>query len=95
MKYDLLKKEDGMVEATIQLDSKEWSDSIEKAYQKNKAKYTVQGFRKGHAPRNVIEKTYGQGVFMQEALDDVFYMAYSQILKIVQKSNRFQSVSNF
>ena len=69
MKYDLLKKEDGVVVATIQLDSKEWSESVEKAYQKNKAKYNVQGFRKGHAPRNVIEKTYGQGVFMQDALD--------------------------
>ena len=81
MKYDLIKKEDGIVEATIQLDASEWSASIEKAYQKNKAKYSVQGFRKGHAPRNVIEKTYGQGVFAQDALDDVFYMAYSQILR--------------
>lgn len=81
MKYDLLKKENGIVEATIQLDAQEWSDSIEKAYQKNKAKYNVQGFRKGHAPRNVIEKTYGQGVFMQDALDDVFYLSYSQILR--------------
>ena len=81
MKYDLLKKENGIVEATIQLDAQEWSDSVEKAYQKNKAKYNVQGFRKGHAPRNVIEKTYGQGVFMQDALDDVFYLSYSQILR--------------
>ena len=81
MKYDLLKKEDGMVEATIQLDASEWSESIDKAYQKNKGKYAVQGFRKGHAPRNVIEKTYGPMVFVQDALDDVFYMAYSQILR--------------
>lgn len=81
MKYDLLKKEDGLVVATIQLDAKEWSDSIEKAYQKNKAKFNIQGFRRGHAPRNVIEKTYGQGVFVQDALDDVFYLSYSQILK--------------
>ena len=39
MKYDLLKKDNGIVEATIQLDAKEWSDSIDKAYQKNKAKH--------------------------------------------------------
>lgn len=81
MKYDLLKKENGVVEANIQLDAQEWSDSVEKAYQKNKSKYSIPGFRKGHAPRNVIEKTYGAGVFIQEALDDVFYMVYSQILK--------------
>jgi len=80
MKYDLIKKENGIVEATIQLDAQEWSDSIEKAYQKNKGKYSVQGFRKGHAPKNVIEKAYGQ-VFVQDALDDVFYMSYSQILR--------------
>ena len=91
MKYDLLKKENGIVEATIQLDAKEWSDSVEKAYQKNKAKYSVQGFRKGHAPRNVIEKTYGQGVFMQDALDDVFYMAYSQILREHEDIQPYQS----
>lgn len=91
MKYDLLKKENGIVEATIQLDAKEWSDSVEKAYQKNKAKYNVQGFRKGHAPRNVIEKTYGQGVFMQDALDDVFYMAYSQILREHEDIQPYQS----
>ena len=81
MKYDLIKKENGIVEATIQLDIQEWNASVDKAYQKNKAKYTVQGFRKGHAPKNVIEKVYGQGVFMQDALDDVFYMSYSQILR--------------
>ena len=91
MKYDLLKKENGIVEATIQLDAKEWSDSVEKAYQKNKAKYTVQGFRKGHAPRNVIEKVYGQGVFMQDALDDVFYMAYSQILREHEEVQPYQA----
>ena len=80
MKYDLIKKEDGVVVANIQLDAQEWSDSIEKAYQRDKAKYNIQGFRKGHAPRNVIEKAYGQGVFMQPALDDVFYMSYSKVL---------------
>ena len=80
MKYDLMKKENGIVTATIQLNAEEWSESVEKAYQKNKAKFNIQGFRRGHAPRNVIEKTYGQGVFVQDALDDVFYMSYSQIL---------------
>ena len=91
MKYDLLKKENGIVEATIQLDAKEWSDSVEKSYQRNKAKYNVQGFRKGHAPRNVIEKVYGQGVFMQDALDDVFYMAYSQILREHEEVQPYQA----
>ena len=45
----------------------------------NKAKFNIQGFRRGHAPRNVIEKTYGQGVFVQDALDDVFYLSYKYL----------------
>ncbi len=91
MKYDLLKKDNGIVEATIQLDAQEWSDSIEKAYQKNKSKFNIQGFRRGHAPRNVIEKAYGQGVFVQDALDDVFYMSYSQILSEHEEVQPFEA----
>ena len=81
MKYDLEKKAGGIFEATVKLANDEWNEYINSAYEKNKSKYTVQGFRKGHAPRNVIEKTYGAGVFLQEALDDVFYKSYTQILK--------------
>lgn len=81
MKYDLEKKEGGIFSATIKLSYEEWNESLNTAYEKNKSKYTVQGFRKGHAPRNVIEKTYGAGVFMQDAIDDVFYKAYTLILR--------------
>ena len=81
MKYDLEKQQDGTVLATITLDTQEWNESINNAYEKNKSKYNVQGFRKGHAPKSVIEKTYGEGVFMQDALDDVFYKSYTLILK--------------
>lgn len=80
MKYEIEKKQDGVVEATITVKADEWNEFVTAAYEKNKGKYTVQGFRKGHAPRNVIEKAYGEGVFMQEALDDVFYKGYTQIL---------------
>lgn len=81
MKYELEKKEAGIFEATIKLANDEWNNYINSAYEKNKGKYNVQGFRKGHAPRNVIEKTYGAGVFLQDALDDVFYKSYTLILK--------------
>lgn len=81
MKYELERKEAGIFEATIKLANDEWNSYINSAYEKNKSKYTVQGFRKGHAPKNVIEKTYGAGVFLQDALDDVFYKSYTLILK--------------
>ena len=54
MKYSF-KKQDGVVTATFTVSAEEWAEAMEQAYQKNKSKYSVQGFRKGHAPKKVIE----------------------------------------
>lgn len=81
MKYNVEKKEKGIYEVTVSLDQKEWDASLNTAYERNKGKYTVPGFRKGHAPRNVIEKSYGAGAFVNEALDEVYYSAYTQVLR--------------
>lgn len=80
MKYTLTKNKSGEHIAEIKIDAKEWDTYLENAYQKTKDKYSVQGFRKGKAPRNVIEKMYGDSVFLQDALDDAFYKTYTQIL---------------
>ncbi len=80
MKYELEKKENGIYEATVKVDAKEWDGFLDTAYNKNKGKFNIPGFRKGHAPRNVVEKTYGTGAFINEALDDVYYKAYTLIL---------------
>ena len=81
MKYNLEKKENGVYVANIKLDEKEWQDALNAAYEKNKGKFNIPGFRKGHAPRNIIEKTYGQGAFVNEAIDGAYYLAYTTILK--------------
>ncbi len=81
MVLNVEKKENGIYEASISLDSKEWQDSLNSAYEKNKGKFNIAGFRKGHAPRNIIEKNYGEGAFVNEALDEVYYKAYTQILR--------------
>lgn len=81
MVLNVEKKENGIFEATVSLDSKEWQDSLNSAYEKNKSKFNIPGFRKGHAPRNIIEKSYGEGAFINEALDEVYYKAYTQILR--------------
>ncbi|MBR6778996.1 MAG: trigger factor [Clostridia bacterium] len=80
MKYDLIKKENGVFEATISVDKAEWEQALNSAYEKNKGKYNIAGFRKGHAPRAIIEKTYGQGAFFNEALDEIYYKSYTTIL---------------
>ena len=81
MKYELTKKDNGIFEANISLDKNEWEEAVNTAYEKNKGKYNVPGFRKGHAPRNIIEKTYGAGAFINEALDEVYYKAYTTVLR--------------
>ncbi len=81
MKYELEKKENGLYVANVNLTATEWDEAINNAYEKNKGKYNVPGFRKGHAPRNMIEKNYGVGVFLNEALDEVYYSAYTTILR--------------
>ena len=81
MLYNLEKKEKGVIDAKVKFDSAEWEQALNKAYESNKGKFNIPGFRKGHAPRNIIEKTYGSGAFMNEALDGIYYMAYTSILK--------------
>lgn len=81
MKYELEKKENGLYIANVNYTAEEWDKALNNAYEKNKGKYNVPGFRKGHAPRNIIEKNYGVGVFLNEALDEVYYATYTTILR--------------
>lgn len=58
-----LKKENTKVEISLTVDNKEWEEGVEKVYETSKSKFNVVGFRKGHAPRRVIEQQYGDSVF--------------------------------
>ena len=81
MKYELEKKDNGIYDAKVVVDKTEWENALNNAYEKNKGKFNIPGFRKGHAPRNIVEKTYGVGAFMNEALDEVYYQAYTLVLR--------------
>lgn len=80
MKYTH-KKLTNKIELEITLDSIEWEEELNNAYNKTKGKYSVTGFRKGKAPRKVIEKNYGDTVFFEDALTNGFYKAYEQIIE--------------
>ena len=69
MKYTKKVLEDKRVQINLSLDAKEWEDAVQAAYEKNKGKYSVQGFRKGHTPRKVLEKTYGTSLFYDDAIE--------------------------
>ncbi len=81
MKYELKTLKDKKVEVEISLDAKEWEAAIEDAYKKTKGKFNIHGFRKGAAPRKVIEKTYGPTIFFEDAIDGCFYRYYFEVLQ--------------
>ena len=81
MSFEVETLEKSMAKLTITVSAEDFEKAIEKAYQKNKNKISVQGFRKGKAPRAVIEKMYGVGVFYEDAANEVMPDAYEQAAK--------------
>lgn len=70
--------EKNMAKLTIEVSADDFDKAMEKAYHKNKNKINVQGFRKGKAPRAMIEKMYGAGIFYEDAANIVIPDAYEK-----------------
>jgi trigger factor len=75
--YEKLKNQ---VKFTITLTAEEWAQANEQAYNQNKGKYSVQGFRKGHVPKKILENIYGKGVFFEEAFNIALPKYYGEVL---------------
>jgi trigger factor len=80
MKYTTKAAEKSTVKITIKFDGEEWKNALQSAYLKARCKFAINGFRKGKAPRNVIENMYGKGVFFEDALNLLFSENYGKIL---------------
>ena len=69
-------KEKNVVELEISVPADEFEAAVEKSYRKNVKKLNVPGFRKGKAPRKMVERMYGAGVFYDDAMEEVYPEAY-------------------
>lgn len=72
MKTTLISKENNEAKFTMEFTAEEFDAAVVKAYQATKDQFTIDGFRKGKAPRSIIEKHYGEGVFFEDAINDMF-----------------------
>ena len=70
MSVQVEKQEKNMAKLTVEVPAEQFVDAIKKAYNKNKNRFNVPGFRRGKAPQMMIEKMYGVGVFYEDAADE-------------------------
>lgn len=70
--------EHNMVKLTIEVSAEEFEKALQGAYQKTKNKINIPGFRKGKAPRAMIEKMYGAGIFYEDAANAIIPEAYDR-----------------
>ena len=81
MKHTSKAAEKSTVKITLKFDAAEWKEAQQKAYLKLRGRFAVNGFRKGKAPKNVIENAYGKGIFWDEALNTLFSENYPKVLE--------------
>ena len=78
MSFTVDKLEKNMVKLTIEVDAEEFAKGMEAAYEKNKNKISVPGFRKGKVPKQMIEKMYGAGIFYEDAANAIIPKEYQR-----------------
>lgn len=84
MKAELLKNENNEAEFSIEFSAEEFDAALDAVYRRNRGRFTVDGFRKGKAPRNIIEARYGSGIFFEDAVNDLLQKGYYESIKDLQ-----------
>ena len=80
MSLQVEKLGNNMAKLTIEVPAEEFEKALEGAFQKNKNKISIPGFRKGKAPRKMIEQMYGKGVFYEDAANELIPDAYDKAM---------------
>ncbi len=81
MSVQVEKQEKNMAKLTVEVPAEQFVNAIKKAYNKNKNRFNVPGFRRGKAPQMMIEKMYGVGVFYEDAADEAINETYADAMK--------------
>lgn len=76
MKSTLISKENNEAKFTMEFSAEEFENAIIDVYKTQKGKFTIDGFRKGKAPRSIIEKKYGDGIFWDDAINNLVSINY-------------------
>ncbi len=80
MKANLISKENNIAKFTMEFTPEQIEQGKVKAYQANKDQFNIDGFRKGKAPRSIIEKHYGDTIFTEEAINTIFGEEYPKAI---------------
>lgn len=80
MKATFISRDKNTVKFTMEFTAEEFEQAQIKVYQEAKNQFEIPGFRKGKAPRSIIEKHYGEGVFFEDAIDALFRQFYGNAL---------------
>ena len=76
MKATLISKENNEAKFTMEFTAEEFENAVISVYKVQKDKFNIDGFRKGKAPRSIIEKHYGEGIFFEDAINNLFSLNY-------------------
>lgn len=81
MSSEIVKREETKITLKLAVEYEKFEKAINEVYNKTKSRFNIQGFRKGKAPRKIIERYYGAEIFYEEAVEIVFPEAYEVALK--------------
>jgi len=81
MSLQVEKLEKNMAKLTVEVPAEEFEKALTKAYNKNKGKFNIPGFRKGKAPQAMVEKMYGAGVLYEDAINEALDVTYGDAVE--------------
>ena len=81
MKPTLISKENNVVKFSMEFTGEEFDDAVVDAYKANKDRFSVPGFRRGKAPRKLIESHYGENIFVEDAINQMFSVNYAEAIE--------------